>query len=187
MNRPGLAGGVVIAVVLALASAALMTALVPVLGVRDGVRAVIVITGFAYLCYLLTHAGWRAGALTSLLAWIVTCLVAAWVLPSTAALFLVVAGLLWFVRSLFFHDGVLSAAADLLLTAFAAAFAAAAVERTGSVAIATWSFFLVQAAFCVIPAIGAARRRPETTGDFDRAARRAAIAVRALKTRTPGI
>ena len=185
MTRPGFAGGVVVAIVLAAGAAALATALGPVLGVRDSLRGVILATGFAYLCYLLTLARWRAGALTSLLGWTVASLVAAWALPSTAALFLVVAGLLWLVRSLFFHYGVLSVAADFLLTAFAAALAVAAVERTGSLAMAAWSFFLVQAAFCVIPANSRAGRRPDSTGDFDRAARRAAVAARALKTRSP--
>ena len=183
MRRPGFLGGVAVAVVLALGAAAVWEALSPLFGVRSTLRVVMLFTGFAYIGYLLSLGRWRPGALTALALWAVASLTAVWLLPSTTALFLVLAGLIWLTRSLFFHDGVLAAAADFLMTAFAVVLTVAAIERTGSVAMATWSFFLVQAAFCVIPAVLPAPTQPGTGDEFNRAARRAVAAARALRTR----
>ncbi|MDX1482686.1 MAG: hypothetical protein R3315_13465 [Woeseiaceae bacterium] len=183
MRRPGFLGGVVVAVVLALGAAAVWTALSPLFGARNALRAVMLFAGLAYIGYLLSLGRWRPGALTALALWAVASLAAVWLLPSTAALFLVLAGLIWLTRSLFFHDGVLAAAADFLITAFAVVLTVAAVERTGSVAMATWSFFLVQAAFCVIPTALPARTQTGAGDEFNRAARRALAAARALRVR----
>ncbi len=57
----------------------------------------------------------------------------------------------WLVRSLYFYSGVLPALMDLGLSALSITAAVWAISQSGSVFLATWCFFLVQALFVAIP------------------------------------
>jgi hypothetical protein len=93
--------------------------------------------------------------------------------------------MLWLARSLYFYAGVLPALLDLGLSALSVSAATWAITRSGSVFLAAWCFFLVQAMFVVIPgtlkkrATGAADENDDT---FERARRRADAALRQLFT-----
>jgi hypothetical protein len=91
--------------------------------------------------------------------------------------------MLWLVRSLYFHAGTFPALLDMALTALSVCAAAWAVMRSDSLFLAIWCFFLVQAAFVVIPQrLGTTSKRAAEIDDgrFERARRRADAALRQL-------
>jgi hypothetical protein len=96
-------------------------------------------------------------------------------------------GAIWLVRSLYFHSGVIPALMDLGLCALGICAAVWAVDRSGSVFLATWCFFLVQASFVAIPSTVRTRHAGQDgtadAGDFERARRQADEALRQLFTR----
>ena len=85
-------------------------------------------------------AGW---AVTSLLCWFFDVALLEQVL--------IQAGMIWLVRSLYFHGSLFSAALDFGLVSAGLATSAWAMVNTGSLATALWSFFLVQSFFCWLP------------------------------------
>ena len=94
---------------------------------------------------------------------------------------LIQAGLIWLVRSLHFHDSLFTAALDFGLISVGLAAAFWALLNTGSAVAATWTFFLIQALFCLLPTPRGGQR-PESTGasGFQAAHRVAVEAVRKL-------
>ncbi|MGH8167455.1 MAG: hypothetical protein ACREQ1_09455, partial [Woeseiaceae bacterium] len=149
-------------------------------------RLVIPAMGLAYLICLLRLSDGSTGRITTLTAWCAIS-VAMWFLaPPFPVYVLMHSGMLWLVRSLYFHSGVLPALLDLGLSALSVSAATWAVSRSGSVFLASWCFFLVQALFVFIP-----RRVPAPgPGDglandddaFERARRRADAALKQLVT-----
>jgi hypothetical protein len=92
---------------------------------------------------------------------------------------------MWLVRSLYFYSGVLPALMDLGLSALSIAAAVWAISHTGSVFLATWCFFLVQALSVAIPP--AVKRKANATRNsaaenepFERARRQADQALTQL-------
>jgi hypothetical protein len=78
--------------------------------------------------------------------------VAAWWLAPALPLYLLLhVGAVWLVRSLYFYTGFLPALMDLGISTLSVAATAWAISRSGSVFLATWCFFLVQALFVAIP------------------------------------
>jgi hypothetical protein len=103
--------------------------------------------------------------------------------------------MVWIIRVLYFSNGVLPALLDLGLSALALAAGVWAAGQTGSVLLAVWSFFLVQALFGSIPRslttqalTGRATERGTRPGadeePFERAHRNAEAAVRRLSARS---
>lgn len=183
-STPSFAHGLFAAFVLSVAGAAVLAALAPWLGPATSLRAVIALLGFAYVLYVIGRSGERVGRITTVASW---CLVAsiAWLagLPLVAYVLLHI-GLVWLVRSLYHYSGLLPALADLGVSLLGAAFAAWAVQRSGSAWLALWCFFLVQAFHAWIPPTLAQRtdaNAADTTEDaFARAHRAAESAVRRL-------
>ena len=107
--------------------------------------------------------------------------------PPLTLYLLIHVGAIWLVRSLYFYSGVVPALMDLGISALSVSAMAWAISRSGSVFLATWCFFLVQALFVAIPKrIG---RRPGTGQDghdsearFQHAYRAAEAAVRRLSS-----
>jgi hypothetical protein len=71
--------------------------------------------------------------------------------PPLPLYLLIHVGAMWLVRSLYFYSGVLPALMDLGLSALSITAAVWAITQSGSVFLATWCFFLVQALFVAIP------------------------------------
>lgn len=178
MNRPGFLEGVAVALVLALVGGLAHFALDLLFPAGLALRAVIAGISLGYLLYLLHRAPERVGRPTTLVLWVLMA-VAVWPLAWSVQA-LTHLGALWLVRSLYFHGGFAAALADLMLNGLALAAALWAVERTGSLVVALWWFFLVQALFPLIPE----RRRadtPEAGPDrFEHAHRAAESALRRL-------
>jgi hypothetical protein len=129
----------------------------------------------------------RLGRVTTLSLWSVLAVVTWWVAPPLPLYLLIHVGAVWLVRSLYFYSGVIPALMDLGLNALSISAAVWAITRSGSVLLATWCFFLVQALFVAIPPAMTGKKKPEcnTAADsenFERARRQADAALRQLFT-----
>jgi hypothetical protein len=92
---------------------------------------------------------------------------------------------IWLVRSLYFYSGLLPALMDLGLSALSISATVWAITRWGSVLLATWCFFLVQALFVAIPPAIKNKQEPGANAaadnaHFERAKRQADAALRQL-------
>jgi hypothetical protein len=122
MKRPTFNHGIIVAAVLGFFASALVATLTPFLGLGAVLRLVIPALGLAYVLYLFSRS-------TELI--------------HVAAI--------WLLRSLYFYSGVLPALMDLGISTLSVSAAVWAITRSGSMFLATWCFFLVQALFVAIP------------------------------------
>lgn len=186
MNRPGFFHGVAIAIVLGLAASLLVAAMLPFVTTATVARFVIAGLALAYLLYLLSQSGERTGRVTVLATWAAMTLATWWFVPWFPLYLLIQVAAIWLVRSLYFYSGVFPALLDLGLCGLSTAFALGTLARTGSVFLAAWCFFLVQALFVAIPPTMRKRTAPPgpaADNDFERARREAEAALRQLITR----
>lgn len=145
-RAPSLTRELCAALVLSLAGGALFASLGLVAPFEAATRAVVAVLALAYVCYRLSRSEEPTGRIVVLVLW---CALAAgaWILDLPLGTYLVThVALLWLVRSLYGHNGLLGAAADLGLTAVSLSFAVWAAMRTQSFFFAAWCFFLLQAA-----------------------------------------
>jgi hypothetical protein len=187
MNRPGFLHGVIVAAILGFFASAIVATLTPFVGLGAVVRLVIPMLGLAYLLYLLNRTTERLGRVTTLTLWTTMAAVTWWVAPPLPLYLLIHVGAVWLVRSLYFYSGIMPALMDLGLNALSVSAAVWAITRSGSVFLATWCFFLVQALFVAIPPAVQRRAKPEVTtpvdnDGFERARRHADAALRQLFT-----
>jgi len=187
MKRPGFLHGVFVAAVLGFFASAVVATLTPFVGLGTSVRLVIPGLGIAYLLYLFSRSGERTGRMTTILLWSLLAVVTWWVAPPLPLYLLIHVAAVWLVRSLYFYSGVLPAVMDLGLSALSISVTVWAITRSGSVFLATWCFFLVQALFVTIPpAMQSKRQAPQDTAreseSFERARRQADQALRQLFT-----
>ncbi len=183
MRRPTFMHGVIVAAVLAFVASVVVATLTPFIGLGSVVRLMIPALSFAYILYLLRSSYERTGRITTLSLWSALAIVTWWISPPLPFYVLTHVGAVWLVRSLYFYSGIFPALMDLGLSAFSVSAFVWAVSRTGSVFLATWCFFLVQALFIAIPpAIKKSWGTSESPGNepFDRARRQADEALRAL-------
>ena len=174
MNRPTFLNGVGLAAALAFVTAACVALLSLYIGAGLVVLFAVPAVAFAYVVYLLVSSRERSGRLTTL---------AAWLGPPLTVYIAVHLAALWLVRSFYYHAGVVPALADLALFGLGIAAFTWALTSTGSVFLATWCFFLVQALFTAIPASINGNSCTVGTADnteFERARRRADEALRVL-------
>ena len=182
MSTPTFFRGVLVAGALAAVAAAGFATLVPFVGFGSVVRLGLPVISFAYILYLLKASNERTGNIATLSLWSALAIATWWVAPPLPFYVLIHAAAIWLVRSLYYYAGAIPSLMDLGLSALSICGFVWALTRTGSVFLATWSFFLVQALFVVIPpAIGRQAETPNAdNGTFDRARRQADEALRAL-------
>lgn len=185
MKRPTFFQGVIVAAVLGFFASAVVATLTPFVGLGTVIRLVVPALGLAYLLYLFGRSEERVGRVTTLSLWAALAAVTWWIAPPLTLYLLIHVGAIWLVRSLYFYSGVLPALMDLGISTLSVSATVWAISRSGSVFLATWCFFLVQALFVAIPpAIKSRRaRRPATDNDnFARAKRNADKALHQLFT-----
>ena len=187
MKRPTFFNGVVVAAVLGFFASAIVATLTPFVGLGAVVRLVIPLLGLAYLLYLLNRTAERVGRVTTLTLWTAMAAITWWVAPPLPLYLMVHVGTIWLVRSLYFYSGVMPALMDLGLGALSVSAAVWAITRSGSVFLATWCFFLVQALFVAIPPAVQRQAKPEQSTpvdneNFERARRQADAALAQLFT-----
>ena len=192
MKRPGFFNGVLVALVLALIAGAAFAGLGAVFAAGPVLQLIVTALAGAYVAYLLGRSEERSGRIATLVLWSVGA-GASWLLaPNLAVLLCAHVAMIWLIRALYFHSSVLSALADLGLSCLALASAIWAAQQSGSLFLAVWCFFLVQALFVVIPQTFAGRAgtfagkadspAAVETDDFHRAYRAAEAAVRRIAT-----
>jgi hypothetical protein len=187
MKRPSFFNGVIVAAVLGFFASAIVATLTPFFGLGAVVRLLIPVLGLAYLFYLFSRCEERTGRVTTLFTWGVLALVTWWLAPPLPLYLLIHVGAVWLVRSLYFYSGVVPALMDLGVSALSISATVWAISRSGSVFLATWCFFLVQALFVAIPpAVKRTHKSPRNTAieseNFERARRMADQALRQLFT-----
>jgi len=189
MKRPGFLHGVIVAAVFGFFASAIVATLTPFVGFGSVIRLLIPALGLAYLLYLMSRSKERLGRLTTLSLWSALAVVTWLVAPPFPLYLLIHVAAVWLVRSLYFYSGVMPALMDLGLSALSISAAVWAINRSGSVFLATWCFFLVQALFVAIPPTMKGRKKPQqnTATDrenFERARRHADAALRQLFTQS---
>ena len=185
MKRPTFFHGVIVAAVLGFFASAIVATLTPFVGLGAVIRIVIPALGLSYLLYLFSRSEERVGRVITLSLWSALATVTWWIAPPLPLYLLIHVGAIWLVRSLYFYSGVLPALMDLGVSTLSISATVWAISRSGSVFLATWCFFLVQALFVAIPpAIKSAQKTQRNTAadneNFERAKRSADQALRQL-------
>lgn len=187
MKRPSFMHGVVVAAVLGFFASAIVATLTPFVGLGAVIRIVVPALGLAYLLYLFSRSEERIGRVTTLALWSALTVAAWWMALPFPLYLLVHVGAIWLVRSLYFYSGVMPALMDLGISTLSVSATMWAITRSGSVFLATWCFFLVQALFVAIPpAIKGGQKAKQipvaADDDFEHARRQADQALRQLFT-----
>jgi hypothetical protein len=181
MKAPAFLRDALFGAALALGASIAVTALLPFAGPAASLRLLIPALALAYLVFTLIGAS-RTGRVTTFSLWAAGA-AGLWLWsPGLMTYIALHVGAVWFIRSVYRYDRLLPALADLALCVASVAAAAWAVSRSGSVFLATWCLFLVQALSAAIPR-GADPRDPAAPagGDaFDDARRRAEEALTRL-------
>lgn len=185
MKRPTFFHGVIVAAIFAFFTSAAIATLAPFVGFFAVVRLVVPALGLGYILYLLSRTRERVGRVTTLTLWSALAAVTWWAAPPLPLYLSIHVGAVWLVRSLYFYAGVLPALMDLGLCALSIAAAVWALSHSGSVFLATWCFFLVQALFVAIPPTvkrntGPSKRATVDNEPFERARRQADRALSQL-------
>ncbi len=179
MKSPTFLRGALIALILAFASAVIFAASSPVFGSSVALRGIISLVGGAYVLYLLGSSRERTGRVVVPALWLAVAAAFWWLLPGLPSFAIGHVGLIWLVRSLYHHSGVLGALGDLALSAFSFAAALWALG-SGSVFLTFWCFFLLQGLFVALTASADNPSDVTTPGDDFQQAR--LVAETALKS-----
>ena len=151
MKKPSILDGVTLAMVISLGAAVTSLLLGGFIVYALLFELLLYGASLVYLLYLLKRSEARIGRVL---------VISAWALISFGCWFfdvallqqvLIQAGIIWLVRSLYFHGSLTSATLDFGLVSAGLGASAWAMVNTGSLAAALWSFFLVQALFCRLP------------------------------------
>ena len=187
MKRPSFIHGVIVAAVLGFVASVTVAALTPFVGLGAVIRLVIPALALAYLLYLFSRCTEKLGRVTTLTFWSALAAATWWFAPPLPLYLLIHVGAIWLVRSLYFYSGLVPALMDLGVSTLSVSATVWAITRSGSVFLATWCFFLVQALFVTIPP--ALKRKQATAAagaadnsSFDNARRQADTALRQLFT-----
>jgi hypothetical protein len=193
MRRPTLLEGVLVALVLSLSVSPLVVLVQLALGSLLAWKLVLMVMAYTYICYLLVRSGRQSGRITLGLLALAVLLVSLVLNLRFATILLLGVTLLWGMRSWAYSRSLASAVLQGGVCVLGCGAALMAYKHHGSLALATWSFFLVQAAFVLIPA--QCLHRPATptgatqegTSDgFARAYHAAEQALERLVTRAAG-
>ena len=153
MKRETFLRGVLIAFALAAFSGTAFLALKPVFGTALVLRWLIAASSGLYVVYLLTRSSEKAGRLAVPALWALAAIAIWATAPGLGGFVLAHVGVIWLVRSLYFHAGIVAAVLDLGICGAGFLAAVAAAWSSHSVFLSVWSFFLVQALFVAIPAV----------------------------------
>lgn len=151
MKSPGIIKGVIVAFFISLAAGVaglLFGGFVPA---PTLLSLILCASTLVYLVYLLKNSNARVGRIVVTSGWALAS-IAGWLfdIPLMEQVF-IQAGIIWLVRSLYFHASIFAALLDFGLICAGLAASAWAIINTGSPATALWSFFLTQSLFGWIP------------------------------------
>lgn len=183
MSRPSFLEGAGVALVIAAAASMILIALSPPWSKLAVLYPLIAAVAFVYLIYLLRRSRERVGRVVVVVCWLIGAGVLGLAEPPLLLYVAAHLGMIWLIRSLYFYTSVLSALADLGLSAFSLIAAAWAANQTGSLFMTLWTLLLVQALFIAIPASfrkESGKDETAETDEFHRAYVNAEAALRRL-------
>lgn len=173
---------VLAAAALATAGALLFHSLAALIGTASAARACVLLLAAAYLGWILYRRGVRIGRLVTVLAWSLASM-GLIVLGPPLWIWLLVQGLaIWLLRSVASYERLGYALLDAALGLIAVGAAIATARHSGSLGLALWSYFLVQALSAAIPSHPAVSRAARSPDDapFESALHSAEAALRRL-------
>ena len=151
MKSPGIINGIIIAFFISLAAGVASLIFGGFVAAPTLFSLVLCASTLAYLVYLLKHSNARIGRIVVISGWALAN-ITFWLfdIPLIEQVF-IQAGIIWLVRSLYFHASIFAALLDLGLVSAGLAAGAWAIANTGSPTTAIWSFLLTQSLFGWIP------------------------------------
>ena len=193
MHRPTLLEGVLVALVLSLSVSPLVVFVQLALGSLLAWKMAVMVMAYTYICYLLARSGRKSGRMTLGLLVLTVLLASLLFNLRFATLLLLCVTLTWGMRSFAYSRSLVSAVLQGGVCVLGCGAALMVYGHSGSLALAIWSFFLVQAAFVLIPA-QFMRRAARPTGEtlsgtldgFGRAYHAAEQALERLTTTVAG-
>jgi hypothetical protein len=148
MHRPTLLEGILVALVLSLSVSPLVVFVQLAVGSPLAWKIGVMVLAYTYMCYLLTRSGRVTLGLLALTV-LLTSLVCNLRFPTILLLCVM---LMWAVRSFAYSRSLVSTVLQGGVCVLGCGAALIVYGHSGSLALAIWSFFLVQAAFVFIPA-----------------------------------
>ncbi len=150
-NKPTFFEGVTVALIASVVITACAFVISHVFFSAGFLQILIACASAAYIGYLMIRSRERLGRLTVFATWSVASITAMIFAPSLAVFLLLQLGMIWVVRSLYYHNSLLTAFADLGLMGLSTFVAVWVWLSTGSLFLSLWCFFLMQALFVFIP------------------------------------
>jgi len=152
MQRPTLLEGVLVALMLSLLAAPIVVLLHSLVGSLLAWKAVVVVMAYTYICYLLVQRGRTSGRVTLGLLALAALLAGAALDLRLISMLLLSVALIWGIRSFAYSRSLVSVVLQGVVCVLGCGAALMVYGHSGSCALAIWGFFLVQAAFVLIPA-----------------------------------
>jgi hypothetical protein len=143
---------VVVALTLSCAGSVLYVSLSQIVSPITALKSIIGIVALCYSGYLLARCRVMPGRVTIAVTWFLVA-AACWFGNLTLSSFLLIqVGMIWVIRSLFYHRSPVGALLDLLINALSVFACVWAMVQSESLFMSLWCCFLVQALFVFIPA-----------------------------------
>jgi len=151
MQRPTLLEGILVALTASLVAGPLVFGLRLVLGVSMAWKAGIVILAYAYIVYLLAQSSRTAGRTTFAVLSLLVLLASLMFEVRWPAMALIAVALIWGLRAYAYSQSFVVTLLHGGLCLLGLSAALWAYAHSSSIALASWSFFLMQAAFVLVP------------------------------------
>jgi hypothetical protein len=152
MHRPTLLEGVLVALVLSLSVSPIVVFVQLAVGSLLAWKIGVMVLAYTYMCYLLMQSGRRSGRVTLGLLALTILLASIMYNLRFPTILLLCVTLMWAVRSFAYSRSLVSAVLQGVVCVLGCGAALIVYGHSRSLALAIWSFFLVQAAFVLIPA-----------------------------------
>jgi hypothetical protein len=152
MHRPTLLEGVLVALVLSLSASPLVVLVQLATGSLLAWKIVVMVLAYTYMCYLLARSERRSGRVTLGLLALTVLLASLLCNLRFPTILLLCVTLMWTVRSFAHSRSLVSAVLQGGVCVLGCGAALMVYGHSSSLALALWSFFLIQAIFVFIPA-----------------------------------
>ena len=151
MQRPTLFAGILVALVAGSLVSPVAFVLRLVLGASMAWKAVIVVMAYAYIVYLLAQSGRTAGRTALAVLSLLTLLASLVWGVQWSSVALIAMAVMWGIRAYAYSRSLVAALLHGGICLLGLGAALWAYAQSGSIALASWSFFLMQAAFVLVP------------------------------------
>ena len=151
MQRPTLLEGILVALVVSLAASPVVFVLSLLLSPVMAGKAVIVVIAYAYIVYLLAQSGRTAGRTTLAVLSLLVLLASVVLAVRWTTVVLVAVALIWGMRACTYSRSLVVWLLHGGLCLLGLGAALWAYTHSGSIVLAVWSFFLLQALFACVP------------------------------------